>query len=383
MEELTTNNYQRFKEELDSEIKREAEGFVKIGYLLRVARDTDVLKESGYSNVNEFAEKEYSLDASQVSRFISINERFSEGGFSERLETHYEGFGVAKLSLMLQLPDNLNAELTPDFTKSEINVLKDEVKEEAKITDLEVMCEGKADDHVDAAVKEMLRDYKLFKSIRAAGENYRSAEQFVKDVKEILAPSGVSIKTVRVQGVGRVMLKFDESNEVKLIKVRTNETESYTLDFIAVALRVMVKGTYFDLFGEEPVEEPSEEPVATSKNAASEKIAPVQPKKEPRKEPKVTPAKKDPVPKVKPEEVEEVKPEPEKAEEADSYLVKKPSEIIRKDIADSIEYLHEHVEEIKKDFMSYRIEQQLKIMLEKVARLIEAENEEAADVGDD
>ena len=106
--EIQISSYQQFKQALDAEIQREAEGFVKIGYLLRVARDTDVLNGSGYENVNDFAKKEYGLDSSQVSRFISINERFSEGGYSDRLETHFEGFGVAKLSIMLQLPDTLN-----------------------------------------------------------------------------------------------------------------------------------------------------------------------------------------------------------------------------------------------------------------------------------
>ena len=381
MEELTTSNYQRFKQELDTEIKREAEGFVKIGYLLRVARDTDVLKESGYTNVNEFAEKEYSLDASQVSRFISINERFSEGGFSSRLETHYEGFGVAKLSLMLQLPDNLNEQLTPEFTKSEINTLREEVKDEAKTSDIEVMCEPKADSTIDEAVKEMLHDPQLFKALKRAFDNLRlnqDHDAYDKEVKEILAPSGVAIKSVRVSGVGRVMVKVDESDAVKFIKVRSNETEESNIAYIGVIISELVQRPYAELYGEEM---PAEKPIPTEENQAKprteeKKIAPVQ---KPKKESKVTPSK--PVPKVKPEEAEILPPpEPEKP---DVYSVKKPSQIIRDDIAQSIEYLHEHIEEIKKDFMSYRIEQQLKVMLDKVARLIEAENEEANDVGED
>ena len=381
MEEITTSNYQRFKQELDTEIKREAEGFVKIGYLLRVARDTDVLKESGYSNVNEFAEKEYSLDASQVSRFISINERFSEGGFSSRLETHYEGFGVAKLSLMLQLPDNLNEQLTPEFTKSEINTLREEVKEEAKVTDIEVMCEEKPSDITDEAVKEMLHDPKLYRDLKQAFDNLRlnqDHDEYDKEIKNILAPSGVAIKSVRVSGVGRIMIKFDETEEVKFIKVRTNETETFSIAFIGVVISELVQKPYVDLYGEELKEEPKEEPKRPGPIDLS-KIAPVQPKKEPKKEPKVKPA--NPVPKVKPEEAE-ILPPPEPAKPEVSS-VKKPSQIIREDIAESIEYLHKNIESIKTDFMSYRIEQQLKVMLDKVARLIEAENEEAADVGED
>lgn len=381
MDEITTSNYQRFKQELDTEIKREAEGFVKIGYLLRVARDTDVLKESGYSNVNEFAEKEYSLDASQVSRFISINERFSEGGFSSRLETHYEGFGVAKLSLMLQLPDNLNEQLTPEFTKSEINTLREEVKEEAKTTDIEVMCEEKPSDITDEAVKEMLHDPKLYRDLKQAFDNLRlnqDHDEYDKEIKNILAPSGVAIKSVRVSGVGRIMIKFDETEEVKFIRVRTNETETFNIAFIGVVISELVQKPYIDLYGEELKEEPKEEPKRPGPTDLS-KIAPVQPKKEPKKEPKVKPA--NPVPKVKPEEAE-VLPSPEPAK-PDIYSVKKPSQIIREDLAQDIEYLHEHLDEIKKDYMAWRIKHRLDNMLEKTLKLIQEENEEANNVGED
>ncbi|MBR5756208.1 MAG: hypothetical protein IKX96_01485, partial [Firmicutes bacterium] len=210
MNELITSNYAEFKRELDTEIKREAEGFVKIGYLLRLARETDILKESEYANVNDFAKKEYGLDASQVSRFISINERFSEGGYSERLEEKYEGFGVAKLSIMLQLPESINENLTSDYTKSEINALREEVKEEAKTTDIEIMMEPKTDNPFTAAVKEML------KAEPATAKMLKDIDGNPKAYKETIAPYG-AIKSVRLDGIGRVMLKFDDSDIVKLI----------------------------------------------------------------------------------------------------------------------------------------------------------------------
>ena len=85
-----------------------------------------------------------------------------------------------------------------------------------------------------------------------------------------------------------------------------------------------------------------------------------------KKEPKVTPA---PIPKVKPEEAE-IMPQPEKPE---SSTAKKQSEILRQELAENVEWLHSHVEDIRKDFKSYSIKQQLEIMLERTERLIEAE----------
>lgn len=379
--EIITSNYQQFKQALDTELQREAEGFVKIGYLLRYARDNaEILNGSGYTNINEMASKEYGLDASQVSRFISINERFSEGGYSDKLETHYEGFGVAKLSIMLQLPDHLNEELTPEFSKSEIDTLRREVKDESSKTDLEIMMETQAADEIDEAIKETLREPDLYRKTKKLVEEGKDSEEYLKALKEILAPSGVSIKAVRVSGTGRIMVKFDETNDVKFVKVRQNETVTRSLAYVGVVYSELARKDYKELFGEDLPAEPKEEkPSAPSKLKDLSKIAPVQqPKKDPpKKESKVTPA---PIPKVKPEEVEELPPkEPEKA---DVYSVKKPSEIIRQDIAERIERLYQNIDEIKKDYSAVTLEQRLKMVLDKVEKLIEAETEEA-NVGDD
>ena len=153
-EVLNINNeyrsYQEYKAAVDNELQKSAESFVRIGYLLKVARDTDILKESGYGSVNEFAQAEYGLDKSQVSRFIRINDEYSEEGYSDRLQERYREFGYAKLSLMLLLPEAVNEEISANFSKSEIQAIKEEVEEEKKVTDLEVMMEG-----TDAAQQDM------------------------------------------------------------------------------------------------------------------------------------------------------------------------------------------------------------------------------------
>ena len=136
-------SYQEYKQELDTELKKTAEGFVRIGYLLKVARDTSILAESGYDNVVDFARAEYGIDKTQVSRFIHINDKFSQGVYAPELKEEYQGFGYAKLSIMLSLPDSVNEELTPDFSKSEVQQVKDEIDEEKKTTDIEVMLEEK------------------------------------------------------------------------------------------------------------------------------------------------------------------------------------------------------------------------------------------------
>lgn len=231
--EVITNytSYQEYKQELDQELGKAAEGFVRIGYLLKVARDTNILTDSPYDNVTDFAKAEYDLDKSQVSRFIRINDRFAEDGYSEQLDDRYRSFGYAKLSIMLTLPDEINEVLTPEFSKSEIQAVKEEVEEERKVSDIERMLEPKDQsieqfDGIGKIIAQLGKDEpELYRAIHgiAKDENWT-----VEDFKEAMAPSGDKIYNVRIPGVGRQMLSIkDSEDQVQVINMRTNEKSAY------------------------------------------------------------------------------------------------------------------------------------------------------------
>lgn len=245
MEEITyQKSYKEYKAELDGELQRTAESFVRIGYLLKVARDTNILAESGYASVSEFAEAEYNLNRTQVSRFMSINDKFSEGGYSDHLLPEYQGYGYAKLTIMLQLPDSINEELSPKYSKAEIQTIKEEIEEEAKVSDLERMIETpntnegnleNLDTHLDT----------LYKTILQLGEDEPELYVAIADRKneglsvvlpEIMAPAGDKMYSVRVRGIGRLMLSItDMSDTVKLINSRSGEKDIYGWTDVAAA----------------------------------------------------------------------------------------------------------------------------------------------------
>ena len=234
--------YQEYKKELDGELQKTAEGFVKIGYLLKVARDTNVLAESGYKTVSEFAEAEYNLNKTQVSRFMSINDRFSEGGYSDKLMKEYQGFGYAKLTIMLQLPDSLNEELSPGYSKSEIQAIRDELAEEENVSDIERLIESPNPNEsnwktVDTSIET------LCKAILQLGEeepnlyvDVCAAVSLNKPLIETMAPAGEKVYSIRVRGIGRLMLIISEmSEEVKLVNSRSGEKLNYTWDDVIAA----------------------------------------------------------------------------------------------------------------------------------------------------
>ena len=279
-------NYEEYKQAVNAVLNRTVEDFVLTGYLLKKGRDTDILKNSGYSNVNEFAWAEYKLEATQVSRYIRINDRFSEGGYSPKLQEHYQGFGYAKLALMLTLPDSVAEELTPAYSKSEIQQVKEEIENEEKITDIEVILEGEKEEqrdlnNLEKAIHQLCMDepelyLQLHETVRTTcGTQY---------LKEILAPDGDKIYSVRPQGDGRTMLYLnDEKEEVTLQIVRQGVKEKYTWDAIL---------SYLTLITDQEDGRKNWEEISGQQFPEKEPIAPVQPKKEKkRKESKVVKAK--------------------------------------------------------------------------------------------
>lgn len=309
--------YQEYKQELDAVLTRTAEDFVQIGYLLKVARDTNVLEESGYATVTDFAKAEYGIDKTQVSRFISINDRFSEGGYSDHLLPNYKGFGYAKLTLMLQIPDEINEVLPPTLSKAEIKDIKDEVDAENKVTDIEVEIEkAEAAAVTDKPMlppegsplrrnlwqlgKEQEDLFRKLWEICNKGQYPRSAS-----IMDALIPQGDAVYTVRIPGERRTQIIIN-SDGATVINLKTLERSKYIPQDICYEVEELLNG------GSSP-EEQYKMLYCENMTPEEPEIAPVQPdetpkekKPEKRKESRVTKANTEP--KKKPKEPEK-KPE--------------------------------------------------------------------------
>lgn len=294
MEEIVTGTYLEYKKTLDTELAKTAESFVRIGYLLKVARDTEVLKESGYSTVAEFAKAEYGLSKDVVSRFIHINDRFSENGYGETLDSKYKGFGYSKLAEMLTLPDNIADALVPEMTRQQIQEVKQEVKEEQKVTDLEVLMEEKRQEQIELKtdLERFIHQYghdnkKNFKALfKALADAEADKENCIEKILDVLAPTGVNTVFVRISGRGKLMLSIKGKDEKpELLDMRANTTVSYTWVEVANAIGYVYKdGTkeaWESLYGE-PFEK-EEKKAEESKEKEPEQQSIKQPEQETKK----------------------------------------------------------------------------------------------------
>lgn len=326
-------SYQEYKAELDGELQRTAEGFVRIGYLLKVARDTNVLAESGYKSVAEFAQAEYNLDKTQVSRFISINDKFSENGYSDHLLPSYQGYGYAKLTIMLQLPDEVNEALDPEMSKAEIQTIHEEYKEEMKKSDLEVMMEEPI---IENPQRQQGSENNLEKAVYLIGKSYPEIyEQAYYEVycdcgegiADAFAPNEEQLYTVRVPAVGKLIVSIKGYGKLVIVtNMRSGEKEEYSWSEMEEAVGKLIpenprdandaKKCWEDLYGE---------PWPVAEEPKKAEVAPVQSRKQetkPKKESKVKVVKEKPVKKEEPK-TEETMPKPVEEPKQDDFRPEK------------------------------------------------------------
>lgn len=327
---ITINNYAEFEQKFDNVMQETAEKFVVIGYMLKVARDTDILRESGYSTMGEFAQKRYGLTKDIASRYIAINDRYSEGGYSEQLDPKYKTFGYAKLAEMLTLPDTIVGEISPEMTREDIRGIKNEVAEEKNISDIEAMIEEK-DQGVEAEetiVGKVLyqichENPNIFEKLWIAVNEYDTE---VESLQVALAPSGVAMLSCRIPGTGRLMLSVKDIDEnLKIINLRSNEKEEIKWEELQYAAKTFLqtdaedwKIAYWNTYNEEIPEEKTE-------------VAPAQPKAE-----RVVKAKKPETQK------KTTKKEPEKVESVAVQEEQLPGQM---EVADYPELMPERTEE--------------------------------------
>ena len=339
MEEIIyQRDYTQYKQELRTELEKTSEGFVRIGYLLKVARDTDILVGSGYKDYLDFANGEFGLDKSMVSRFIRINDRFSEEGNSDRLLEQYKGFGYAKLALMLRIPEVITEELTPEYTKSEIQAIKNEIDEERNKSEVE---------HLEENFEQIMNpptDSLLVRVLKAIGED--NAALFCKiwdffsenvergGLKDIFKPIDQQTYVTRVAGEGKIILIVKDEGAALTIARSEQKTNHSWNEINSAWAEIMpvsngqeghsfteAKDAYEFTYGK-PIEEEKPE------------VAPVQPKRvevpkkaEPKKEaPKKVIKESEPV-EAEPaddsdEEAERQCSNPESEEVEDSGLIK-------------------------------------------------------------
>ena len=117
-------SYEEAKNILREKMDVMKKNFIAAGYYMKYIRDNELFREDGYESIWEFAEDNYGIRKSTASRWMAMNDKFSQGGNSPNLADEFKGFEKSQLQEMLYLDDKQIEEVTPDMTVKEIREVR-------------------------------------------------------------------------------------------------------------------------------------------------------------------------------------------------------------------------------------------------------------------
>lgn len=112
--------YEHAKDILRENLDAMKNNFIAAGYYMKYIRDNEMYLADGYGSIWEFAEDNYGIRKSTASRWMAMNDKFSQGGNSPVLAAEYRGFEKSQLQEMLYLDDKQIQAVAPDMTVKEI-----------------------------------------------------------------------------------------------------------------------------------------------------------------------------------------------------------------------------------------------------------------------
>ena len=122
------SEYQILNDAIKDAIRRSASSVVMLGHMLRRMMD-EKLWEGHYSSLDDYLRAELHMDYTMACRFEAINRKYSIGGRSGHIDEKWEDYSQGVLIEMLNMPPELEAEVTPDMTVRQVRELKRQARQ--------------------------------------------------------------------------------------------------------------------------------------------------------------------------------------------------------------------------------------------------------------
>ena len=123
MDNLITT-YGEAKDIIRKDLESMSKKFITIGYYLKYIRDKELYIQDGFESIWDFARDTYGISKSTCSRWMHMNDKFSEGGNSPELRQEFASFGKSQLQEMLYLDDKQIEQAKPEMTAKEIREIR-------------------------------------------------------------------------------------------------------------------------------------------------------------------------------------------------------------------------------------------------------------------
>ena len=255
MEDLITT-YGEAKDIIRKDLESMSKKFITIGYYLKYIRDKKLYIQDGFESIWEFAQDTYGISKSTCSRWMHMNDKFSEGGNSPELRQEFASFGKSQLQEMLYLDDKQIEQAKPEMTAKEIREIRkpqnqeENLKGQMRIEDYPEILPEEVQEKKETILKkpsEQEGEYlkllakHLIKSMHSWFlEDYTNRVMMVnKSPEEIKRKLGINHRTryfSTERGVAHANL-FDDY--VQLWDEKSNYIGDYDWFYLAVAIQSM------------------------------------------------------------------------------------------------------------------------------------------------
>lgn len=208
--------YEEAKEIIRDELGNIRNSFIQVGYFLRRIRETEGYKKDGYGTIWEFAEEQYGITRTTTSRWMEINRRFSEDGYSPYLAEEYKEYSKSQLQEMLYLPEERLEEVSPEMTIKEIREKGKEEPSAIPHAEEENTCDKKElepDESLEPAADEKSRE------IQQMAESEGEQEQNIADSGQQEAKESRSIREQKTENVTDTMTSEEDQENAKKLHI--------------------------------------------------------------------------------------------------------------------------------------------------------------------
>lgn len=205
--QMTIDEYLMAKQEIANRLMNMSDDYIAIGYLLRQIDESEAYRQDGYESLKDFAKDKFNLSESSVSRFIAINKEFSKDGYSKELSAEYRGFGVSKLSELLNMSEEDRQLVTATTTVAQIREIKEFNREAEAMLEEQIPGQQNVEDTIAA-----------YERGEFSGGLDTSKQESETVIAEVLSPQ-VPVNTRTWNDLETVLIEFFRDKEQLLNEI--------------------------------------------------------------------------------------------------------------------------------------------------------------------
>lgn len=252
-------SYDSAKSIIRRDLESMSRKFITIGYYLKLIRDNEMYLQDGFRDIWEFAQDTYGISKSTCSRWMAMNDKFSQGGNSPYLKEEYRDFGKSQLQEMLYLTDEQMEQARPDMTAKEIREIR---KPETPKIELKKPDETERE-YLKSAAKHLIICWRAW-FLQDFTNRVMQVDTSPKEIKKKIERRSRTIYFSTDKGFGCINL-FDDC--VQVWNERNDCIGDFDWFYLAAAIQSM-----WNIVAMENAQENQKESIATAQQEPEEQI---------------------------------------------------------------------------------------------------------------